>query len=221
MDLTIATYLLPLGLGLIGFLEPCTIGGHLLFLESQNSRSRLDQLKSVGVFVAVRALAAGLVGLMIAWVGARLIGAQTTVWLGYGILYLLIGLAFLAGRAGVMKRGLDFGPSLWKRAQSPVLLGIANGLNIPACAAPILFALLGMAAATGTAIIGFKMMFIFGLALSSPLVLITLVPRLSDALRSLGNRLKDGWILGVVFVLLGVWSIWFGLFVDPINWSQL
>jgi len=26
-------------------------------------------------------------------------------------------------------------------------------------------------------------------------------------------------VLGVVFVALGLWSIWFGLYVNPENWS--
>ncbi len=222
MDLTLATYLVPLGLGLIGFLEPCTIGGHLLFLESQSRRSRAQQLQSVGVFIAVRAVMAGLVGAVIAWVGARLIGVQTGVWLVFGLLYLAFGLALLAGRAGIVKIRIDLGPAAWKRAGNPVFLGIANGLNIPACAAPILFALLGMAAVTGTAMTGFAMMFVFGLALSLPLLLVALVPGLAVRLKRLGDWLKGGgWLLGGIFVLLGLWSIWFGLFVDPQDWSQL
>ncbi len=222
MDLTLATYLLPLGLGLVGFLEPCTVGGHLLFLESQNDRTRPDQLKSVIVFIAVRALVAGLVGAVIAWIGARLIGAQTGIWLVFGIFYLAIGLGILAGRAGIFKLRVDLAPAIWKRARNPLVMGLANGLNIPACAAPILFGLLGMAAVTGTALIGFKMMFVFGLALSLPLLLIALVPRLSAYLRRLADKLKNrNWMLGGVFVLLGLWSIWFGLYVDPVNWSQL
>jgi cytochrome c-type biogenesis protein len=222
MDLTLATYLLPLGLGLLGFVEPCTIGGHLLFLESQRKRSRRRQLQSVGVFIVVRSVMAGLFGAVIAWVGARMIGAQTGIWLVLGMVYLLIGLAFLAGHAGVVKHRIDFGPAAWKRAQNPVLLGLANGLNIPACAAPILFGLLGMTAVADTAMTGFKMMFVFGLALSLPLLLIAVVPRFSQYLERLGDRLRRRrWVLGAIFVLLGLWSIWFGLFVDPVDWSQL
>jgi cytochrome c-type biogenesis protein len=222
MDLTLATYLLPLGLGLLGFVEPCTIGGHLLFLESQNNRARAEQLRSVAVFIATRALVMGLFGALIAWAGARMIGAQTGLWLVFGSIYLIIGLAFLAGRAGLFKIRVNLSPAGWKRAQNPVVLGLAFGLNIPACAAPILFGLLGMAAVTGTALTGFKMMLVFGLALSVPLLLIALVPRFSVGLRRLGERLKNKtWLLGGTFVLLGLWSIWFGLFVDPVNWSQL
>jgi len=222
LDLTLATYLLPLGLGLLGFVEPCTIGGHLLFLQSQNNRTRAQQLKSVGVFIAVRALVMGLFGALIAWAGARMIGAQTGLWLVFGSLYLLVGLAILTGGAGWFRMRISLSPAGWKRAQNPAVLGLAFGLNIPACAAPILFGLLGMAAITGTALTGFKMMFVFGLALSAPLLLIALVPSLSVGLRRLGERLKGkSWMLGGIFVLLGLWSIWFGLYVDPVNWSQL
>jgi len=30
----VATILLPIGLGLLGFIEPCTIGAHLIYLRS-------------------------------------------------------------------------------------------------------------------------------------------------------------------------------------------
>ena len=222
MDLTLATYLLPLGLGLLGFVEPCTIGGHLVFLNSQNNRSLRGKLNAVGVFIAVRALVMGLFGALVAWMGARMIGAQTGLWLVFGTIYLAIGLAFLAGRAGLIKHRINLGPDAWKRAQNPGLLGLAFGLNIPACAAPILFGLLGMAAVSGTALTGFKMMLVFGLALSAPLLVFALVPRMAAWLERFAAKLKrSNWILGTVFVVLGLWSVWFGLFVDPVDWSVL
>ena len=159
MDLPFQTLiLLPIGLGLLGFVEPCTIGGHLLFLDTQNERSRVEKLNAVGVFVAVRSVVAGLFGAMIAFIGQKLIGLQTGLWLVFGSIYLVIGLAFMAGRAGLVKQRINLAPAAWKRAKNPGVLGIAFGLNIPACAAPILFGLLGLAATTGTLFTGFLMM---------------------------------------------------------------
>ena len=100
------------------------------------------------------------------------------------------------------------------------MLGVAFGLNIPACAAPVLFGLLGLAASVSSMMAGFLMMFIFGLALSLPLIIFAAVPALSACLAKVGHYLKGKtWILGLVFILLGIWSIWFGLYVDPRNWA--
>ena len=212
--------LLPIGLGLLGFIEPCTIGGHLLFLETQNQRSRAEKFSAVVIFITVRALVAGLAGALIAFLGQKLISAQTGIWLIFGIIYLVIGLAFLSGRVGLIKQKISLAPDIWKQAQNPLVLGLAFGLNIPACAAPILFGLLGLAATTGTMVTGFFMMFLFGLFLSLPLALFAAIPKLASWLERIGSRLKQmRSLIGFVFILLGLWSIWFGLYVDPTDWA--
>jgi len=212
--------LLPIGLGLLGFIEPCTIGGHLLFLDTQKNRSRLEKIKAVVVFIAVRSLVAGMFGALIAFLGQQLIDMQTGFWLIFGLIYISVGFVFLAGKAGLIKKQIDLAPAAWKRAQNPAILGLAFGLNIPACAAPILFGLMGLAATTGTVFIGFALMFLFGLFLSLPLALFAIIPGLAAKLDKLANRLIQArWIIGVVFITLGLWSVWFGLYVDPADWS--
>lgn len=214
--------LLPIGLGLLGFIEPCTIGGHLLFLDTQKTRSRFDKINAVVVFVTARSLITGLFGAVISYVGQKLIGVQTGIWLIFGTIYLIVGLAFLSGKAGLVKKRLNFTPQTWKRAKNPVILGLAFGLNIPACAAPIIFGLLGLAATTGTVLTGFFMMALFGLSLSLPLVIFAVFPKLSVRLENFGEKLKHmRWSMGIIFVVLGLWSIWFGLYVDPKNWSGI
>ncbi len=215
-----ALVLLPAFLGLLGFIEPCSIGGHLLFLETQNRRLPAERLGALAVFILTRAIVMGLFGALIALLGARLIGVQTGMWLVFGVLFLGLGLLFLAGRSRHVRRGFDLAPAALKRLSSPLAAGLALGLNIPACAAPILFGLLGLAAGAGSLAAGFLMMFVFGVFLSLPLAVIALVPGLSPRLEALGGRLAARRSLtGVIFVVLGVWSLWFGLFVNPADWS--
>jgi cytochrome c-type biogenesis protein len=97
-------------------------------------------------------------------------------------------------------------------------LGVLFGLNIPACAALLLFALLAAAAAGGsagaTAASGFVALGLFGLALSLPLIAAVLFERARralDWLAGLSGRLPF-WT-GLLLAALGLWSIWFGLFV--------
>ncbi len=116
-------------------------------------------------------------------------------------------------------------PKLRKRAiygwkiGSSVGLGLLFAFNIPACAGPLIFALLGTAAASGAAggaiFNGFISLGIFGLALSLPLVVAVLFSPARhglDWLAGLSRRLPF-WT-GLVLIALGLWSIGFGLFVS-------
>jgi cytochrome c-type biogenesis protein len=219
MDLTVAQFALALGLGLFGFIEPCTIGAHLLFLDAQRDRSLSKRARAMGIFLTARVLVMGGFGGLIVLAGQRLLGVQTGLWLLFGLVYLAIGLVFLTGGGGALSRRIRIAPEAWKSAQSPVVQGAAFGLNIPACAAPILFGLLGAATTTGSAATGFAMMAVFALALSAPLLPLSLVPALAGPLGRLRDRMRPRrWLIGAVFIGLGLWSVWFGLFVDPADW---
>lgn len=220
MDLTTAQIGLAVGLGLFGFVEPCTIGAHLLFLDAQYDRSLAERVRAVGVFLVARLMVMGGFGGLIVLAGQRLIGMQTGLWLLFGLIYLAIGLVFLAGAGAGIRRRIRIAPEAWKSAQSPALQGVAFGLTIPACAAPILFGLVGAATATGSAATGFVMMGVFALALSAPLVPLSLLPALAGPLDQLRDWMRPHrWLVGFIFIGLGFWSVWFGLFVDPGDWT--
>lgn len=212
--------ILPAGLGLIGFVEPCTIGGHLIFLGTQQGQNRVQQTKAFITFVVARTTVAGGCGALIALLGRYIIDVQTTFWIVFGILYVCLGAAAVFGTTRYLKASIDIAPRSWRNATSPLTLGLAFGLNIPACAAPILFGLLTMAATGGTAAFGFVMMAVFGLAMSLPLALFIYVPRVTCWLTLAGGYMRRRRsVLAATFFVLGAWSIWFGLYVDPENWS--
>lgn len=135
------------------------------------------------------------------------------------MLYVALGVLYLTNRIGPFM--VPLGPSLARLAdrRGSAALGILFGLNIPACAAPLLFALLAAAAAGGavgaTIANGFVSLALFGLALSLPLIVAVLFEparRALDWLAGLSRRLPF-WT-GLVLVALGAWSIWFGLFIE-------
>ena len=76
MDLTTTTLTLAVALGLLGFVEPCTIGAHLLFLEGQRRRAMRERLGAVAVFIVARLIVMGGFGGLIVVLGQRLIGVQ-------------------------------------------------------------------------------------------------------------------------------------------------
>lgn len=215
-----AAVLLPIGLGLIGFIEPCSIGSTLVFIKVMEGKTATVKLWQVGVFTATRALFIGALGAVAVVVGSGFIGFQKAMWTGLGALYVALGLLFVAGRAGYIMASL--GPSLARigDVRGSAALGLLFGLNIPACSAPLLFALLGAAAASGvsgaTLANGFLSLALFGFALSLPLAVAVLFPaaqRALDWLAGLSRRIPF-WT-GIVLIALGIWSIWFGLYVTP------
>jgi cytochrome c-type biogenesis protein len=211
--------LLPIGLGLFGFVEPCSIGSALVFIKHLEGRHAAAKLMHVTVFALVRAVFIGLLGALAVLLGSAFLGFQKAAWMLLGAVYIAIGLLYLSGKARALM--VTIGPRIGRLSglQGSMGLGALFGLNIPACAAPLLFVLFGMAAASGVAggtlAIGFFWLALFGLALSLPLLLAVLFKparRALDWVAGLSDRLPF-WT-GVLLIALGLWSIAFGLLVD-------
>ena len=219
MDFTLTSLLLlPIGLGLLGFIEPCSIGSTLVFVKVLEGRDARDKLVQVGVFALVRAVFTGGLGMLAVLAGSAFLGFQRAAWVVLGALYALLGIFYVLGRAGTLM--LALGPGLVRvgNARGPAALGLLFGLNIPACAAPLIFALLAAAAAGGasgaTLAGGFVALGLFGLALSLPLIVAVLFEparRALDWIAGLSRRLPF-WT-GLLLIALGLWSISFGVLV--------
>jgi len=203
--------LLPLGFGLLGFVEPCSIGSTLIVIKSLEGKSGASKLAQVSLFAATRATFVGLLGMIAVVLGAAFLGLQRDAWIALGAIYVLIGTLVIARPGAVM---VTLGPSLARLSdlRGSASLGLLFGLNIPACAMPLILALLGAAAAEGatggTLASGFVSLAIFGFGLSLPLVLAVLFEparRALDWLAGLSRRLPF-WT-GLLLIVLGVWSI--------------
>jgi cytochrome c-type biogenesis protein len=212
--------LVPFGLGLLGFVEPWTIGSSLIFVKHLEGREPGCKLAEVGLFTLTRALVIGALGVMAVTLGSEFLGFQKGAWIGLGALYLVLGVLYATGWAGALM--VRLGPSLARLAglRGSAGLGVLFGLNIPACVAPLLLALFAAAAAGGaggaTFAKGFLTLAVFGLALSLPLVVAVLIAparRALDWIAGLSRRMPL-WT-GLALVFLGLWSIGFGLLVSP------
>jgi cytochrome c-type biogenesis protein len=210
---------LPIGLGLFGFIEPCSIGSTLIFIKTLEGRNAPGKLAQVGVFMIMRALFMGALGFAAVALGAAFLGFQKAAWIIFGIVYALIGILYVAGKSGLIARALGASLSRLSTVNGSAVLGVLFAFNIPACAAPFILALLGIAAAGGAAgsslATGFVSLALFGLALSLPIMVVALFPRTQAALDWLAglSRRIPFWT-GVVLIVLGLWSVWFGLFVS-------
>lgn len=211
MDLW-ALVVLPLGLGLLGFIEPCTVGSSLLFVKYLEGKEAAAKLLETGIFAATRALFIGALGAVAALVGSAFLDVQRWFWILLGAVYVLLGLLYLAGKHWRLMRVLGPKLSQARTKKGAAALGVLFGLNIPACAAPLLAAVFAASLGTASVAQGFWVMALFGLALSLPLVVAVFWARARgwlDPLAALSNRIPF-WT-GVAFVVLGLWSIYFGV----------
>ncbi|MGQ0545660.1 MAG: hypothetical protein ACT4P3_10045 [Betaproteobacteria bacterium] len=210
---------LPAGLGLFGFIEPCSIGSSLLFVKYLEDEGAAEKIRQTALFALTRAAFIGLLGVAAVAVGSGFVAFQKAAWIVLGVLYALLGALLLAGRAGALM--VAVGPAVARLSgmRGSAGLGVLFGLNIPACAAPLLAALLAAAAAGGasgaTLSAGFIALAVFGFFLSAPLVAAVFsarARRLLDWLAHQAGRFPR-WT-GVVLIALGAWSVYFGLVVE-------
>lgn len=204
---------LALGLGLLGFVEPCSLGSTLVVLKQLEGRSRGQKLREAGGFALARAAVLGLLGAGAAFAGRAFFDFQRIAWLVLGAVYIGIGLVFLA------RRGAWLGQRLmpWsRRPASTVGLGAVFGLNVPACAAPLLLGLLGTEIAVGSggagvaAWRGFASLAVFGLALTAPLLAVLAWPRLERGLDWLCARTRYApRLAGLLMLALGLGTVVF------------
>ena len=176
--------LVPVAFGLLGFVEPCSIGANIIFLGYLESRER-SKILEVVKFMMTRALFLGLIGLAVGILGQSLRIGAYSYSLVLGILYVALGFVGIFWRyRGTGLRSLDLGHYFSKEAA--VLLGVIFGLSAPACSLPLFVALIGLGAIKG-AWIGFLTLFLFGLALSAPLLWIARSQKADKILRRLGR----------------------------------
>ena len=141
-------------LGLLGFIEPCWIGAGLLFLQYVGGKDARTKTVQAVVFTLTRAI---FIGALAAILGAAFIRVQKS------------GLDAAWGALPRDRNGLshwpDGDPEALARPWPEAALrrqwrSRCSGLNIPACAAPLLFAILGMAAADGAVLDGMATAFL-------------------------------------------------------------
>src|SRR5260370_1976469 len=106
---------LPCGVGLLGFVEPCTMGSTLVFIKHIEGLDRAEKLIEVGLFAITRALFIGALGVTAAMLGTAFLGFQRGAWIALGALYVVIGTVYVIGCAGalLMAAGATpFGPAV-------------------------------------------------------------------------------------------------------------
>src|SRR3970282_1080334 len=87
---------IPIGLGLLGFFEPCSLGANILFLNLLAHADAGRRVRQALVFTATRAIFLGLLGGLAALATRPLVRAQAGYSLVLGVVFIVLGAATIA-----------------------------------------------------------------------------------------------------------------------------
>ena len=94
------TIFVPIGLGLLGFVEPCSIGSTLIMIKHLEGKNPTGKLAQIGAFAGTRAIFTGFLGMAAVVLGAAFFSFQRAAWIGLGVLYVGLGALYLTGTTG-------------------------------------------------------------------------------------------------------------------------
>ncbi len=196
--------LIPLLFGLIGFVEPCSIGINIIFLNRIHSFKRAKRISETLIFTLVRGTFLALAGLSAAFIGSKIITIQSSFFLILGGVYILLGaLTIMNMYRPIFTHEINL--STYLKHQESITLGVVFGLIIPACAISFVLALIGKSILTGDILEGFVSLFVFGVVLSFPLVVITCFDQSNEIISKISKKARQiPWLAGAVLIGVGL-----------------
>ncbi len=171
---------MPLVFGVVGAFTPCALGINAVFLGRIAGKSKHQRLTewllfslTRAAFLAILGLAFGLLGQL---VGDFVRGYQVII--SYGLI--LLGTLFIASRfwplplpgLSLMPAVANLGETHRTSAGGALALGVVFGLDIPACASPLVLGLLAQTVLVGNYLFGVIALFIFGVGMSLPVLIV-------------------------------------------------
>ncbi|MHC4684764.1 MAG: hypothetical protein ACYTEW_10695, partial [Planctomycetota bacterium] len=133
----------------------------------------------------------------------KIITIQSSFFLILGGVYILLGvLAIINMYRPIFKHGINV--SKYFPNEGGIALGVVFGLIIPACAISLVLALIGKAILFGNLLEGFISLFVFGIALSSPLLVISYFDTSNEIIAKISGKAKRiPWLAGMVLIGIG------------------
>jgi cytochrome c-type biogenesis protein len=198
------TIFIPLVLGLIGFIEPCSLGINILFLTRVKGLNRAKRISETLIFSLVRGFFLALVGLSAAFIGSKIITLQSSFFWVLGGVYIITGvIALMNMYRPIFKREINI--SKYISNKGSIALGFIFGLVIPACAIPLVLALVGKSILLGNLSAGFFSLFTFGIGLSFPLMVISCFDRSNEIIIKISAKARRiPWLAGMVLIVVGL-----------------
>jgi cytochrome c biogenesis protein CcdA len=192
----------------LGFVEPCSLAANAVFLSYVAPLSGWRRVAEALTFTLSWGVFLGLIGAGARAAGGAVLALQRWYILALGIVFVLLGVLVLTGSSRSLPRLPGVGIKRLQRVHSTAfLLGVVFGLSAPACATPLLAALVARSLPLG-AVGGFLQLFVFGVAMSAPLLGLAVWRGWQQGLRRLrALRPSVPYLAGGALLLIGVYGI--------------
>lgn len=204
--------------GLGGAFTPCTLGVNLVMINYLTDKSKTQRVLQWTQFAVSRAAMMALLGLVIGLLGQVITSFTWWFQMGINILIIIMGILFIMGRNKPVLSGLDFtGSRSLDKDMSPLALGALFGLNVTACIAPLVLALLAQTVLVGNWLSGALALFLFGIMLSVPILVAVFNDRASAWISKMSANYRSIYypIIGGLLIVLGLAEIALSMYVIP------
>lgn len=204
--------------GLGGAFTPCTLGVNLMMIQFLSGKSKGRRLWEWTQFAVSRALLLTLLGLAIGLLGQAIESFTWWFQMVINITVVGMGVLFIMSRKKPVFKGFDFsGDRVPSSNASAAGLGMLFGLNITACIAPLVLALLAGTVLVGDWVLGAAALFIFGVMLSVPILVAIFSESASMWIANASRKYRTAFytVIGAVLIVLGLAEIALSMFVIP------
>ena len=202
--------LVPAVFGFVGAFTPCALGINAIFVGHVAGKDRPQRLVDWLLFALARATFLTLLGLAFGLIG-QLIGdfvRNFTLFIAY--VMILLGAIFIMSRFRPLPiPGLSLMPAVSNPggdrrtgSRGALALGAFLGLDIPACTSPLVLALLAQTVLVGNYLSGAVALFIFGVAMSIPLLLVSSYEGANRWVLNAARRYGNAFYLGAGGLLM-------------------
>ncbi len=204
--------------GIGGAFTPCTLGVNLVMINYLTDKTRAQRVLEWTKFAISRAAMMAVLGLIIGLLGQMI---ETFTWwfqMVVNVLIVVMGVLFIMGRKKPVLRGFDLaGKRSLDKDMSPLALGALFGLNVTACVAPLVLALLAQTVLVGNWLSGATSLFVFGIMLSVPILAAVFNDRASGWISRVSGQYRSVYypIIGGILIVLGLAEIALSMYVIP------
>jgi len=199
-------FILPVILGLVGAITPCAMGINALLLGYLMDKERRTRLWQGVQFTLVRAGLLTLLGLLFGLLGQTAAGFIFAYQKVIAVSLILLGVLFIvSGYRPLPIPELGLARRFGRGPGGVLTLGILFGLDIPACTGALVLALLARTVLMGNYVAGAISLFVFGVAMSLPVLVVVMFEGANRALVGFSRRARTAFYFGAggVLILVG------------------
>lgn len=207
MNFLMQLVLLPLMTGVAGGFTPCALGINTIFVGALAGKPRRVRLAQWTMLATVRAALLTGLGLLFGLVGEAMGEMAAVYQQAINVSLIVLGILFVVSRFRPLPLpALSLaGPIGLRGRRSIWAMALLFGLDISACIAPLLLALLAETVLVGDWVAGTVALFIFGVALSLPSLAVLLVEGATRWLQEISRRYRNlfYYVAGGLLILFG------------------